>query len=165
VHNHCTRLSAIGLQSRLLRDARASNGGFQSTVAKLNAADQSPSMASHTRAVVHMALATRPIPIATTGKNFSTTRDLNGPLRCGLHSANIEVPRGCVWTAFHSGSKVARFHWGRVMWWKFALTLFVFAAFVGSVAATSPHKVRSLQVFVAILSFLCGLATAAVWNI
>jgi hypothetical protein len=49
------------------------------------------------------------------------------------------------------------------MWWKFALTLFVFATFVGAVAATTPQKIRSLQVFIAVLSFVCGLATAMVW--
>jgi len=49
------------------------------------------------------------------------------------------------------------------MWWKFALTLFLFALFIGGVATTSPQKARSLYVFVAALSFLCGLATAAVW--
>jgi len=51
------------------------------------------------------------------------------------------------------------------MWWQVALTLFVLAAFVGGVAATTPHKALSPQVFVATLAFLCGLATAAVWVI
>ena len=72
---------------------------------------------------------------------------------------------GFIWTSFHFGSKIALVHWGRVMWWQVGLTLFVFAAFVGAVAATTPHRVRSLQVFVAALAFLCGLATAAVWII
>jgi hypothetical protein len=49
------------------------------------------------------------------------------------------------------------------MWWKFSLTVFLFALFIGGVATTSPHKTRSLHVFVAALSFLCGMATAAVW--
>jgi len=51
------------------------------------------------------------------------------------------------------------------MWWKFALTLLLFAAFVGAIAATTPRSIRSLQVFVAALSFVCGLATAMVWMV
>src|ERR1700740_3376233 len=39
------------------------------------------------------------------------------------------------------------------MWWKFSLTVFLFALFIGGVATTSPHKTRSLHVFVAALSF------------
>ena len=58
-------------EARVCSGRLASDGGFQSAVAKLNAADQSPSTASQTKAVVHMALATRPIPIATTGKNLA----------------------------------------------------------------------------------------------
>ena len=88
---------------------------------------------------------------------------LTSRVLCGKgHGPLIGAPCG-IWTAFHFGSKIAPVHRGRVMWWKFALTLFVFAAFVGAVATTTPHRVRSLQVFVATLSFLCGLATAAVW--
>jgi len=49
------------------------------------------------------------------------------------------------------------------MWRKFALTLFLFALFIGGVATTSPQKARAVHVFVAALSFLCGMATAAIW--
>jgi hypothetical protein len=37
----------------------------------LNAANQTPSRASHTKAVVQMALATSPSPIAAIGKNLA----------------------------------------------------------------------------------------------
>jgi hypothetical protein len=108
--------------------------------------------------LVHRNLAAHPVA-GLCGEAPRQSRVLSGK---GAR-APIGAPVGLIWTAFHFGSKIAPVHRGRVMWWKFALTLFVSAAFVGAVAATTPHKVRSRQVFVAILSFLCGLATAAVW--
>jgi hypothetical protein len=48
------------------------------------------------------------------------------------------------------------------MWWKVALTLVLFAALFGSVAAIYRHRP---PLIVTILAYLSGLATAAVWII